>query len=141
MGMVRKVLSYCYCDDFMDQTRVLSKRILLVDDEQTVRQTIKLLLQMDQHAVTEAKDGREALDLYKPESFDLVITDFSMPRMQGNELAVRIKQLAPAQPIVMITAYAARLGTAENPVDAVLSKPFGFQELRQAIRKVLAGEY
>jgi CheY-like chemotaxis protein len=122
----------------MDPNRVLSKRILLVDDEQSVRQTIKLLLHLDQHTVTEAKDGREALDLFAQEAFDLVITDFSMPRMQGNELAVRIRQLVPAQPIVMITAYAATLGTAENPVDAVLNKPFGFQDLRQIISKVLA---
>jgi CheY-like chemotaxis protein len=125
-------------DDFMDQNRVLSKRILLVDDEQTVRQTIKLLLVFDEHTVTEAKDGREALDLFARETFDLVITDFAMPRMQGNELAVRIKQLVPAQPIIMITAYAATLAAAENPVDVVLNKPFGFQDLRQAITKVLA---
>ena len=122
----------------MDPKRVLSKRILLVDDEQSVRQTIKLLLHLDQHTVTEARDGKEALDLFGQETFDLVITDFAMPRMQGNELAVRIKRLAPAQPIVMITAYAATLGTAENPVDAVLSKPFAFQDLRQTISKVLA---
>jgi CheY-like chemotaxis protein len=125
-------------DDFMDQNRVLSKRILLVDDEQTVRQTIKLLLVFDEHTVTEAKDGREALDLFGRETFDLVITDFAMPRMQGNELAVRIKQLVPTQPIIMITAYAATLAAAENPVDAVLNKPFGFQDLRQTITKVLA---
>ena len=124
----------------MDTDRVLSKRILLVDDEQSVRQTIKLLLHFDQHIVTEARDGKEALALFAQETFDLVITDFAMPRMQGNELAVRIKQLAPAQPIVMITAYAAQLGTAENPVDAVLNKPFGFQALRQTIKNVLSAE-
>ena len=122
----------------MDPNRVLSKRILLVDDEQSVRQTIKLLLHLDQHRVTEASDGKEALALFVQEPFDLVITDFSMPRMQGNELAFRIKQLAPTQPIVMITAYSAKLGTADNPVDAVLNKPFGFQDLRQTISKVLA---
>ena len=121
----------------MDRNRILSKRILLVDDEQTVRQTIKLLLHLDQHTVTEAKDGREALDLFTQERFDLVITDFAMPRMQGNELAVRIKQLAPGQPIVMITAHGARLGTADNPVDSVLGKPFAFQDLRHTITKVL----
>ncbi len=136
--MVRNVLS-CYCSDkSMQHKGVQSKRILLVDDEQSVRQMIKLLLQLDQHAVTEAKDGREALDLFVNESFDLVITDFCMPRMQGNEVALRIKQLVPTQPIVMITAYVAQLGKADNPVDVILNKPFAFQELRQAISKVLS---
>ena len=48
--------------------------------------------------------------LFKADHFDLVITDFEMPQMKGNELAARIKQISPSQPILMITAYAERLG-------------------------------
>ena len=124
----------------MGGNRVLSKSILLVDDEQIVRETIRTILEIDRHSVTEATNGQEALALFTQASFDLVITDFAMPRMAGNELAVRIRQLIPAQPIIMITAYGASLGNAENPVNALLSKPFSLQDLRQTIAKLTGPE-
>ena len=122
----------------MDQVRILAKRILLVEDDQATRESIKLLLSIDRHTVTEAKSGREALYLFTGESFDLVITDYLMPDMRGDELAVSIKSIAPSQAILMITAYAEQLGDSDKPVDAVLGKPFGIDELRQAIAKLLS---
>jgi CheY-like chemotaxis protein len=114
------------------------KRILLVDDQPSVRGTIRLMLEIDDHIVTEANNGAEALDLFTPGQFDLVTTDFAMPVMKGNELAVRIKQLAPMQPILMITGYAEELGDADNPVDSILKKPFTLESLRGAVAKLLA---
>ena len=73
----------------------------------------------------------------KSERFDLVITDLEMPGLKGNELAIRIKQQLPSQPILMITAYPERLGDCDNPVDAVLAKPFRIQDLRKAMAKLL----
>jgi len=121
----------------MEPERVLGKRILLADDQQGVRDAIRFLLQVDEHAVTEARNGKEALDLFAPGRFDLVITDFAMPVMAGNELAMEIKRVTPTQPILMITAYAEDLGKAGNPVDALLNKPFSFSDLRTAIAKLL----
>jgi CheY-like chemotaxis protein len=116
----------------------LRKRILLADDQQSVREAISLLLSLDEHTVVEAGNGAEALDLFRGDQFDLVITDFEMPKMKGNELAARIKQLSPAQPILMITAYAEKLGGSDNPVDALLTKPFQLQDLRQAMARLLS---
>ena len=113
------------------------KRILLVDDQPSVRGTIRLMLEIDDHIVTEANNGAEALDLFTPGQFDLVTTDFAMPVMKGDELAVRIKQLAPMQPILMITGYAEELGDADNPVDSILKKPFTLESLRGAVAKLL----
>lgn len=124
----------------MEQERTFRKRILLADDQQGVREAIRFLLLVDEHAVTEARTGKEALELFAPGRFDLVITDYAMPVMSGNELASRIKQLAPTQPILMITAYSEELGKADNPVDAMLNKPFSFAELRRAIAKLLGPE-
>ena len=62
--------------------RILRKRILLVDDQRPVRDAISLLLRLDGHAVVVAGNGVEALGLFKPDSFDLVITDFEMPLMK-----------------------------------------------------------
>ncbi|HVV70656.1 MAG TPA: response regulator, partial [Verrucomicrobiae bacterium] len=99
------------------------KRILLVDDELAVRQSLRILLARDEHTVVEANNGAEAFALFSQGNFDLVVTDFEMPFVKGNELAARIKQVAPRLPILMLTAYEQR-PTRENPVDTVLSKPF-----------------
>ena len=117
--------------------RYSHKRILLVEDEQAVRQAIALLLGLDQHIVVEAASGMEALTLFKTSQFDLVITDFQMPQMKGNELAARIKQVSPAQPVLMITAYAEQLGPANHPVDALLDKPFSIRDLRAVMSQLL----
>ena len=114
------------------------KRILLADDQPSVREAISLLLSLDEHEVVEAADGVEALDLFRRGHFDLVITDFDMPNMKGNELAASIKRVSPSQPILMITAYATQLGESDNPVDAILSKPFQLRDLRQAMARLLS---
>jgi CheY-like chemotaxis protein len=119
------------------RARSVRKRILLVDDQQSVREAIGLLLSLDDHTVIEAADGAAALDLFARDHFDLVITDFEMPNMKGNELAMRIKRLSPSRPILMITAYAERLGDASNPVDAILNKPFHLADLRRVIAQLL----
>lgn len=121
----------------MNQNRVVGKRILLADDEPAVRDALKLLLRMDEHIVSEASNGQEALDLYARDRFDLVITDLEMPLMRGNELAATIKRQAPAQRILMITAFAGKIGDSENLVDALLTKPFTFADLRETIARLL----
>ena len=122
----------------MRQNIIRGKRILLVDDEASVRESFRALLQIDDHTITEAKNGAEALDLFTKGQFDLVMTDFEMPVMKGNELAVRIKKLAPKQPILMITAHGKELGDSENPVDSILNKPLTLDELREAIATLLS---
>jgi two-component system cell cycle response regulator CpdR len=121
----------------MEQKIIRGKRILLVDDQPSVREALRMILKFDGHSVTEANDGAEALDLFTRSQFDLVATDLEMPVMKGDELAVRIKKLAPKQPILMITAYEKELGDSENPVDGVLNKPFAMGNLRGAIAKLL----
>jgi two-component system, NtrC family, nitrogen regulation response regulator NtrX len=114
----------------------LGKRILLVDDERSVRDTIRHLLRFDDHTVTEANNGAEALGLFAQNRFDVVLTDCVMPFVKGTELAVRIKKLAPDQPILMITGHGLKPGL-HNPVDAVLRKPFDLGALRTALAGVL----
>ena len=115
------------------------RRILVVDDEPFVCDAVKMMLNFDGHLVETANNGKDALALFDQGQFDLVITDFAMPSMKGDELAAAIKARAPNQPIVMITAYAEMLQTAGHPlkgVDAVISKPFLLENLREAIAKV-----
>ena len=122
----------------MLQTRVVGKRILLVEDERWVRECIKRLLWLDGHIVTEAADGLEASTAFGQGEFDVVITDYDMPNMAGNELVARIRSRAPLQPILMITAGADLLKGGNNPVSAIMGKPFGIEELRRILSRLLS---
>jgi CheY-like chemotaxis protein len=115
------------------------RRILVVDDEPFVCDAVKMMLAFDGHVVETAGNGREALAMFEGGKFDLVITDFSMPGMKGDELAAAIKARDPNQPVVMVTAYAEMLQASGNPmtgIDFIISKPFLLENLREAIAKV-----
>ena len=117
--------------------RLTGKRILLVEDERVAREMLRRLLEQDFHTVVEANNGAEALTLFRSGKFDLVVVDFEMPFVKGNELAARIKQAAPKQPILMITAFHYK-PSKDNPVDVVLNKPFGCVRLRETVSKLLS---
>lgn len=112
------------------------KRVLLADDEPALREVIQEMLAIDGHKVLAVSNGAEALELFTRDSFDLVITDFEMPVMKGSELAVRIKRTSPKTPVLMITSYDRSMSSAENPVDAILDKPFTLDDLRAAILRL-----
>lgn len=115
---------------------VRDKRVLLADDEPALREVIQEMLAIDGHEVLAVSNGAEALELFTRDSFDLVITDFEMPVMKGSELAVRIKRTSPKTPVLMITSYDRSMSSAENPVDAILDKPFTLDDLRAAILRL-----
>ncbi len=111
----------------------------MVDDEPLVCDAVKMMLDFDGHAVDTVGSAKAALAMLEKSKFDLIITDFEMPMMKGDELAAAIKARDPQQPIVMITAYAEMLQASGNPltgVDFVISKPFLLENLREAIIKV-----
>lgn len=121
----------------MTEQPVKSRRILLADDQAEVRATLKLILELEEHTIVEACDGKEALRLFDEGPFDLVITDYVMPEMSGDMLALEIKKRAPVQPIIMITAHAELLPYPVPGVDVLLSKPFQISDLRSAIARVV----
>ena len=116
------------------------RRILVVDDEPLVCDAVKMMLTFDGHTVQTAHNGADALALFNKEKFDLVITDFLMPVMRGDELAAAIKAQNPKQPVVMITAHAETLQASHTPltgIDALISKPFLLENLREAIARTV----
>ena len=121
----------------MKQNRVSGKRVLVVEDNPSARQSIKLLLNIDRHIVTEAENGQAALDRVAEQPFDLVVLDYFMPGMQGGEVAMLIKCMAPCLPILMVSAYLEKLHDVDKPVDAVLGKPFAVDDLRREVAKLL----
>jgi CheY-like chemotaxis protein len=120
----------------MKAVAVAKLRILVVDDEPSVGDAVKMLLSFDGHEVEAINNSQEALARFKAGRFDLVFTDYAMPGMNGDELAAAIKADAPGQPVVMITAYAGMMPQSPS-VDFVIGKPFRLQQLREAITRVM----
>ena len=118
---------------------VTGRKILVVDDDADARNALKMLLSIDGHKVVEAASGQEACWLFTPGEFDLVITDYAMPGMKGDELARTFKCIAPSQPIIMITAFVGNLVSQHNPVEAILGKPFTLADLRLVLSSCLSG--
>jgi two-component system phosphate regulon response regulator PhoB len=112
----------------MEENQLVGKRLLLVEDDRAVREMLKTALSENAYTVVEANNGAEAFGLFRNGRFDLVMVDFEMPFLKGDELAARIKKLAPWQPILMITGHGKRPGP-ENPVDVVLNKPIDLDQL------------
>jgi two-component system response regulator HydG len=119
----------------LETEKIAGKRILLVDDERVVRESIRGVLTRHDHIVVEANNGAEAFTMFSQGQFDLVVTDSVMPFLNGEELAIRIRQLAPRQPILMLTAYDSKR-SPRNPVNAVLQKPFDYARLQQELIKL-----
>lgn len=117
-------------------------RILLVDDEPSVRAPLVRALQIDGHEVEEAVDGADALDRFTSDDagFDLLISDIRMPVMDGIALTLSVAAEKPGFPIVLMTGYAEQRERArelQGLVEDVLTKPFPLAEFRAAIRSVL----
>jgi CheY-like chemotaxis protein len=115
--------------------------ILIVDDEPLVCDAVKMLLMFDGHSVETAQGGATALGLFTPGKFDLVLLDYEMPGMKGDQLAVELKRRAPNLPILMLTAYGEMLRSPGKPlkgVDLIVDKPFRLEQLREGIAKAMA---
>jgi two-component system response regulator PilR (NtrC family) len=115
-------------------------RILVVDDEESMRQLLEIALGKEGHRITVAESGKKATELFDKSSYDLVISDIKMADMSGVEVLRHVKETDPAVPVIMVTAYA----SAETAVEALrlgaydyLTKPFKLEELKANIRNAL----
>lgn len=124
----------------MPATTTSAWRILVVDDDPLVCDSLRRMLEVDGRQVALAVSAKDALTLCDKQAFDLIIIDYLMPVMKGDKLALVIKERYPDKPIIMITADAEKLESLkENPpgVDLVIGKPFQLNELREAVSRVL----
>ncbi len=116
-------------------------KILVVDDVD-LNTTFALLLEFDGHEVRTVYTAEAALAMLEKLKFDLMITEYWLPRMKGDELAALVKQEWPDQPIIIATANIEEINTDDHPitgVDCLLNKPFSMSQLREAINLVLEG--
>jgi len=115
-------------------------RILLIDDDEGVRQTLAALLQAADHTVLEAESGAVGLRRLREERVDLVLTDLGMPGMNGYEVARAVKADHPDLPVILVTGWGEQAPeTTSGLVDRVLGKPLTLQALLGAIAPLASG--
>ncbi|MEW5704213.1 MAG: response regulator [Pseudomonadota bacterium] len=116
-------------------------RVLIAEDEESVRQFVARALTHGGHEVTAVENGLLALDRLMAEPFDLLLTDILMPGMDGIALALKVAKENPEVKVVLMTGYAAERQRAHN-LDAlihqVVSKPFTLQEICRIVEETLA---
>ncbi|WP_295904380.1 sigma-54-dependent transcriptional regulator [uncultured Bdellovibrio sp.] len=118
----------------------MKSRILVVDDEESIREFLEIMLKKEGYEVTLAEDGQKAKDLLTKKTFDMIISDLQMPHVTGIELLKHVKESYPDTVFMLITAF----GTTETAVEAMkmgaydyLTKPFKIDEVRLNIQNAL----
>jgi CheY-like chemotaxis protein len=115
-----------------------NKKVLIVEDNPNMSSLLAdILLQCFDLTSEKAEDGEEALDILKEKTFDLVITDLMMPKIDGKELLKAVKQNFPELPVVLITGYEAEFNPEEEPKpDGFLLKPFKVQQIDEVLKRL-----
>jgi two-component system response regulator PilR (NtrC family) len=115
-------------------------RILIVEDENSMREVLRILLEGESYEVISASDGLKGLSYIDKDIFDLVITDIKMPGADGFEVLKKVKHISPDTIVLMITAF----GTTEAAIEAMklgaydyINKPFKIDEIRLIVKKAL----
>lgn len=115
-------------------------RVLVIDDTPMVLLSLRTMLEMDGHHVDTAADGRGGVEAFgralQQQPYDMVITDFSMPEMDGGEVACAIKALRPQTTVVLLTGWGAAVDPTQDwrsCVDQFLGKPTRLAQLRQVL--------
>ncbi len=115
-------------------------RILVVDDEESLREVLTIMLHREGYSVDAASDGGHALACLNEKNYDLIISDIKMPRVSGFELLKHVRETAPETVMIMITAFS----STEEAVDAMkqgaydyITKPFKNEEIRLIVRNAL----
>ncbi|VAW94747.1 hypothetical protein MNBD_GAMMA23-1169 [hydrothermal vent metagenome] len=129
----------------MDNTEI---RILVVDDDDMLRDMHSVILEDEDYQVDSAENGREALDFFATHQYDLLLTDMFMPEMNGIELIIQCQQHYPLTKIIMLSgggkeieakhgAGTIRFKSQEVEIELFLQKPFDLDEMLSLIEKIL----
>ena len=115
-------------------------RILVIDDEDSVRDVLSRMLKAKGHQVAVASNGEEGIERFRSEPFDLVLTDLGMPKLSGWEVGKTIKAINPKVPIAMITGWGVELDKqklSENGIDLSIAKPFNFDQVINLVSEAM----
>ena len=113
----------------------MSKRILVVDDESSIREALSKVLQAEDYRVVTAENGQEAIERIKSEKIDLVLLDLGLPVKDGWDIVIWLAQVNPILPVIIITGRWNQRELAEKMgADALMDKPLDVPRLLQTIR-------
>ncbi len=115
-------------------------RILVAEDEASVREFVTRALTLQGHEVTAVADGSRALEALGQAAFDLLLTDIVMPNLDGIALALKVSKDYPDLPVLMMTGYAAERQRAHNLqeiIARVITKPFSLQQISEEVAAAL----
>ena len=118
-------------------------KILITEDEDSLRRFVARALQLDGHDVVQAGDGAEGLEQLRDGPFDLLLSDIRMPVMDGIELAHQAHAKFPGLKILLMTGYADQRERADDlavKIIDVVEKPFALPDIRKAVARALATE-
>src|SRR4051812_12451897 len=118
----------------------MAHRILLVEDEENLRSTIRLNLELEGYDVTEARDGKVGFNQFRSAHFDLIILDVMLPEMDGYTLCQKIRLENTQVPVIFLTAKGAsdeRVQGLKLGADDYLAKPFNLEELLLRINSLI----
>lgn len=118
----------------------MEANILVVDDDRMNRELISRALRKDGHQVVEACDGALALQILKAITFDLIITDFVMPKLNGIKFVQQLHSIQPRTPVIFITGYLSVISDKDilnHVVVEILPKPFELGALRSTVQRLL----
>src|SRR5512133_1743334 len=115
-------------------------RILVIDDERSIRNTLKDVLEYEKYEIESAEDGAKGLELFAQGPFDVVLCDIKMAKMDGIEVLQKVYEISPDIPVIMISGH----GNIDTAVDAIkkgaydfLEKPLDLNRLLITIRNAL----
>jgi PAS domain S-box-containing protein len=112
--------------------------ILVIEDEEDVRELLRDILKDAGHKVEVANDGRKGIEIFKKKKFDLVFTDLGMPGMSGWEVTARIKSINDKVPVALITGWNVELDCSEmndRGIDLVMHKPFKMEQILNLVQE------
>jgi len=127
--------------------QVRDLRILVVDDDELLRQSMRAILEREGHQVSAAHGGRVGIDVFtaalqRGEPFDAVITDLGMPHVDGRAVAAAVKSMSPYTPVILLTGWGQHLDDDEIPsyIDHILTKPANLAEIRSALTDAMSAQ-
>lgn len=122
---------------------VPSLKLLVIDDEPSVRETVALLLRRNGHIVVTAASGEEGLEIFRNSHshgnpFNVVITDLGMPKMDGITVGKEVKKISPKTPVILLSGWGFKVNLEEiqDAIDIVLTKPVNSQQIQNALHRI-----
>lgn len=122
-------------------SRDQSASVLVVEDEENIREVLEEILSAAGHEVAQASSGEEGIELFKKHRQDLVITDLGLPGLSGWEVASAVKNENPSTPVVLFTGWGVKLDQEQakrKSIDRFINKPFNMEQILSLVSELLA---